>query len=440
MSQLKNRILIGICLSLVVMSLIPLSQSQVNQSYFWITDIGNTINTFYTTDDLDDDYIQISEIAIAGQGNVTLLDGLYGIVLSNYSISSQCSFNALAVGNLDTDAYKEIAAGSQDGNLLVVLKYNITTEKFTKLWEKNYNVTQIQISDINGDSMNEVIIGDMLGNLTIFDKTGNLLWTLNLTESIETVKCLDFSQDAITDRILVLTKTFVTLLNNSGDQEWRVSVTSKPLNGISGDVFGDDDLELIIKTQKITICLDQTGGLLWNSSTYTSNSSAIVLYNSAIGSKSEILIAGNNGSYFLNGTNGALIRSYLSNSSVTCLAIGTIFGDIYNYLMMGDTNRNITIWNMDPQAGFGVQLLLNITLAGSVVDIVLRDMNNDGILDMVIASSDGTVYIIGLPWLVDFTWVLVGIGIGAAIIIVSFIIVIKSKPPSQPKDTKYHIK
>lgn len=440
MNQIKNRILIGICLSLVLMSLFPLSQSQVNQSYFWITNIGNNINIFQTTNDLNDDYIQISEIAIAGRGNVTLLDGLYGIVLSNYSISSQCSFNALAVGNLDTDAYKEIAAGSQDGNLLVILKYNITTEKFTKLWEKNYNVTQIQISDINGDSVNEVIIGDMLGNLTVFDKTGNLLWTLNLTQSIENVKCLDFSQDAITDRILVLTKTFVTLLNNSGDQEWRVSVTSKPLNGIIGDVFGDDDLELLVKTQKITICLDQTGGLLWNSSTYTSNSSAIMLYNSAVEPQSEILIAGNNGSYLLNGTNGALIRSYLSNSSVTCLAIGTIFGDIYNYLMMGDINRNITIWNMDPQAGFGVQLLLNITLAGSVVDIVLRDMNNDGILDMVIASSDGTVYIIGLPWLVDFTWVLVGIGIGAAIIIVSFIIVIKSKPPSQPKDTKYHIK
>jgi hypothetical protein len=421
--------LIGICFLCLAMNLIPLAQSQatIYQSYFWIHETGNNLSAISTTGDLDANKVQVSEVVVVGQGNVTLLDGYLGVVLANYSIAPTLSFNAVAVGNLDGDSSNEIAAGSLDANLLITLKYNQANDNFTVLWEKNYPVTQVQIEDLTGDAQNEVVIGDSLGNLTVFFQNGTLLWSSNLTESIITFQCLDFTQDGIIDGIIVLTNTLITLINATGTEEWQVGASSTPLNALSGDVTGDQSPEIIVKTQNFTNCFTLTGGLLWNSSSYMSESPALLLYNSTVTQKFEILVGGNNGSYLLFGTNGSRINSYLSNSSVTCVAIGAIYGYDTDCLVMGDRNKNLTVWIMEDAV-----FLSNITLSGIVVDLILSDMNNNGDPDIIAASFNGTVYVIGLPWMVDFTWVMIGIGIGVCIIIATVFIVMKKKAKKTP--------
>ncbi|MFX1299110.1 MAG: hypothetical protein ACFFD2_30150 [Promethearchaeota archaeon] len=440
MTLTKKKVLIGSCIILFVLNLIPFSQSQTYYlSYFWRTITNQPLSAVSVTGDLNPDPVQLSEIVIGGYGIITLIDG-YGEVLSNYTTSTSFSYTTLTVGNLDTDAHNEILAGSIEGKLLI-LDYNSSTEKLEKFWEKNYNVTQIQVADLTCDTENEVIIGDSLGNITVFDKDGNLLWTENLTESVENIKCLDFSQDNKTDNILVLTNNYVTLFNISGDQEWKEKVNFKPLDGLVGDVQGNTDLELIVKGQNMTYCFDQTGVSLWNSSIYSSESSGILLYNSSESQKFEILISRIDGAYLLNGGDGTVIRSYLSNSSVTSFAIGKIFGEPYQILVMGDRNKNLTIWTMEAVAM--QYYIMNITLLGPIIDIILIDMSNDGIPDIVTLASNqtnGYVYVIGLPPMIAFTWVLIGIGIGCAVIIISLYIVIKMKSPREPKKVAYHIK
>ena len=416
--------LIGICFLFLVMNIIPLAQSQatIYQAYFWIHETGNQINAIGITGDLDANKVQLSEIVAVGQGNITLLDGYSGSVLANYSIAPPLSFNALAVGNLDGDPSNEIAAGSLDGNLLIALKYNKANDNFSVLWQKNYPVTQIHIADLTGDSLNELVIGDSLGNITALFQNGTLLWSFNLTEAIGNLQCLDFTQNGVTDGIIVLTNTQITLMNATGIKEWQVGASSPPLNAVLGDVLGDEDPEIIVKAQNFTNCFTSAGGLLWNSSSYMSNSAALLLYNFTTSPKYEILVGGNNGSYLLYGTNGSLIQVYLCNGSVTDVAIAEIYGYEEPILVMGDCNKNLTIWIMDDAI-----FLSNITLSDIVVGIILTDMNNNGIPDIIAASLNGTVYIIGLPWLVVFTWVMIGIGIGVGIIIVTVFIVMKRK-------------
>ena len=428
MKTAKINFLIGICTFLLVINLIPVSYSQsaLYQGYFWIKETGNQLSDIKMTGDLNSDHVQLSEIVVSGRGNVTLLDGFAGAILSNYSLPFPFNYTVLAVGNLDSDVSNEIVAGSLDGNLTTALKYNRSIGSLTLLWEENYNVTQIEIADVTGDSLNEVIIGDILGNLTVLDQNGTFLWSFNLTESVENFKCLDFNQNGTIDAILVLTDNLVTLLNVTGIEEWNSTLSSKPLNAIVGDVSGTEDLEIIVKGQEKTYIFAQDGTSLWNSSSYLSESPAILLYDYSGDSKSEILISGINGSYFINET-GAKIKKYLSNSSVSALGISTIFGGSTDYLVMGDFNNNITLWTVDGEYYY------NITLTAAVIGIILIDMNADGILDIVTASSNGTVYVIGVPWLIDFTWVFVGIGIGCGVIIASIYIVIKKKTPqTQP--------
>lgn len=424
MKPRKNRLLIGICLVMFFITLLPPAQSQeMYQGFFWVTDVGYPLSAIGATGDLNADYIQISEIVVAGRGALTLLDGITGFVICHYNISPTFTFNALAVGNLDADPANEIGAGSQDGNLLSILKYVPTSHNFTLLWEKHYNVTKIAIADITSDSLNEVLISDLSGNLTVFFNNGTLCWSLPFNSTIQDFTCLDFSQDNVTDRILVFSDSFITLLNTTGLMEWQIEVASKPQNGLLGDVLGNPDQELILKLQNYTLCLAQNGTSFWNSTPYMADYPGLLLYNSTGDSHPEIFLTTSDGISSLNASNGTIIHRYLTNSSATSLVIGNLFGGTTDYLIIGDT-QNVTYWTLE-----GLIFII-VPLTGAVINILLLEMNNNGIPDIATASANGTVYVIGLPWFVDFTWIVVGITIGAAIIIVTIYIVIKTKPPT----------
>ena len=422
-------IVFSLSLLLVFMTLIPISQSQTYyQTYFWITETGTPLSAVEVTGDLDSDHVQLSEIVVCGRGNISLIDGFDGTTLGNYSVSPTITYNALATGNLDADAFNEIVAGSQNANLLTAIKYTPASDNLSLMWEVNYNVTQVQIADITGNSVNEVVVGDALGNLTVLFNNSTVLWSYNLTQPVENFQCVDLTQDNIIDGIIVLTDSLVTLLNITGVQRWQVGVASKPLNVIIGDIMETSGFEIIVKGEQITNTFAQNGTVLWNSTSYTSNSSAIILHDYLGGSYPEILIGINNGSFFLNGTDGSVLKSYLTHSSVSALGISNFFGETANYLMMGDYASNLTLWKLDGT------YLYNVTLTGAVLDILLIDMNADGILDIVTASSNGTIYVIGLPWLIDFNWVFVGIGIACGIIIVSILIIYYQKKTPQTVD------
>jgi hypothetical protein len=422
----RNRLLIGILLLICFINLLPPAQSQeMYQGFFWVTDVGYPLSAISATGDLNADHIQLSEIVVAGRGALTLLDGITGLIMCHYNISPTSTFNALAVGNLDTDPANEIGAGSKDGNLLSILKYNPTSHNFTLLWEKQYNVTHIAIADIIGDSLNEVLISDLEGNLTVFFHNGTLCWSTPLNTTIQDFTCLDFSQDNVTDRILVFRDSCITLLNSTGLIEWQVEVTSKPQNGLLGDVLGNQDQELVLKLQNYTLCLAQNGTSLWNSPLYMADYPGLLLYNYTDDSYPEIFLSTSNGTYSLSGTNGTLIHRYLTNSSVTSLVIGNLFGGVTDYLIIGDT-QNITYWTLEGS------IFMIVPLTGAVLDILLLEMNNNGIPDIATASANGTIYVIGLPWFVDFTWIFVGIAIGSAVIIISIYVAMKTKSP-KPK-------
>ncbi|NVM29949.1 MAG: hypothetical protein HWN65_13995 [Candidatus Helarchaeota archaeon] len=427
MKASKFKFLIGICSVLLCMNLISISPSQAQASlyYFWITETGHQISAIQMTGDLDSDHIPLSEIVVSGLRNVTLFEGMNGAFLSNYTISPAFSFNALAVGNLDNDSSKEIVAGSLDGNLTIALKYDPINGNFSLLWERYYNASHVAIADVTDNSLNEVLIGDALGNLTVLHRNGTFLWSSNLPAPVINFKCLDLSQNGTIDGILVLTNNFVTFLNNTGSTEWQSEMSSKPLDGIIGDIQGNSSLEIIVKAQNYTNAFSQNGTLLWNSTSYSADSPKLILYNYVGSTNPEILISANNGSYFLNGTNGTSLKTYSTQSSISTLGISNIFGGSTDYLIMGHFDHNISFWTLNGEK------LFNVPLSGVVLDIILLDMNADGIADLITATDNGTVYIIGLPLLYDFTWIFVGIGIGAAVIIASIYLVMrtKQKPP-----------
>jgi hypothetical protein len=424
MKPRKNRLLIGICLIMFLITLLPPSQSQeMYQGFFWVTDVGYPLSAISATGDLNADYIQISEIVVAGRGALTLLDGITGLVICHYNISPTFTFNTIAVGNLDADPANEIAAGSKDGNLLSVLKYSPSSQNFTLLWEKQDNVTKVAISDITGDSVNEVLISDLSGNLAVFFNNGTLCWSIPFNSTIQDFLCLDFSQDNITDGILVFRDSFITLLNTTGLIDWQIEASSPPQNGLLGDVLGNQDQELLLKLQNYTLCLAQNGTLYWNSTSYMADYQGLLLYNSIGDSYPEIFLTTSNGVSSLSGTNGTIIHRYLTNSSTTSLVIGNLFGGTIDYLIIGDT-QNITYWTLEGS------IFIIVPLTGAVIDLLLLEMNNNGIPDIATASANGTIYVIGMPWFIDFTWIFVGIAIGAVIIIVSIYVVIKTKRPT----------
>lgn len=422
----KYHLYLAFVLLLFIFPVIPTSQAQsYYQTYFWIRELDYPISAIQSTGDLNQDHVSLPEVVVGGQGNLTLLDAFNGLILANYSISTDFTYNALAAGDLDSDSVNEIVAGSKDGNLLVALDYDATNQTFSLLWSKNYNVTHLEICDITANSQNKVVCGDAQGNLTVFHANGNISWSYNLSEPINVFRCVDLTQDYNIDGILVLTTTNVTLLHTNGSLNWQVVLGTLPLNVLIGDINGDSNLEIIVKGQERTTAFYSNGTRIWDSPSYLYSSSALVLHDYTGDAKQEALVGIHNGTWVLNGTNGNLLETFVSSSPTTALAVSNFFSGSDNYLMMGDSDGNLTLWMLDGT------FLYNITLDGPVIDILLVDMNADGILDIITASANGTVYVIGLPWMVEFTWLMIGVGIGCAIIAASIIVLLKLKKPPE---------
>jgi len=436
---MKPQLFIAIWITLLLGNCISLAYAQSGSfNFLWSRVIGYSVSTFGTTGDLTADHIQLSEILVAGQGNITLLDGYGGNILARYEASSNITYNALAIGNLDTDSEKEMVVGSKDGGQLLLIKYNRDMNVLNVLWNKSYNVTSLQVCDLTNDTNNEILVGDLYGNLSVLFNNGSLFWTANLSEEINSIEGLDVSQDGIVDRILALTVTRVILLNMTGGIIWQAQLMSTPLKAIFGDVVGTSESEIIVKCQNLVNAFDSNGTLLWNSTAFISTSPSLFLFNFGGDSKAEILVGLNNGSWFLNGTDGTLLQTYFTGTGISSVGVSNVLGDTINYVIMGDFTNNLSFWSLD---GF---LLFSTLLTGPILNIILIDMNADNILDVLTATSDGTLYVLGLVYL-DTNMLYMGIGIGAMIVVISLLIVLKVKKrsqfqPSQSQPTSQPIK
>jgi len=178
---------------------------------------------------------------------------------------------------------------------------------------------------------------DILPNITIYEK-----WTTGLT--VTALQATDLTEDSIEDIIVGSNDGYVYLLNgSSGQQIWNLSTNNGIVDVLLDNVNGSSTPEIIIGTDSGNIIII--------------NSSKDILANFTVGTNIENMLQGN--------LTGAESQELVFVSADRILAM--------------DYNGNL-LWNK--------------TVKGTIRDIVIKDLDGNGLDEIGIITSKYKVYVL----------------------------------------------
>jgi hypothetical protein len=373
--------------------------------------------------------------------NLTVLLSSGSVFWNNFSISSM--FKSIDIDDITGDLLPEIVVGTENDGLFVFnatsmgipvwnnpLLKNITSIKIENMsvapgkeiivfnddklavyfhngslfWEKSLAVgskvsdDSYCIADLNHDTNLDIIYGGKSELIALNGLNQTIIWNNSLQYNITSIKCADIDNNRIED-ILVGSFGNITRLNGSnGDKIW--SFTGSINMSLSAEVKNVLTLECAnnIEHEIFFTSVNTTGGI-W-----------------------PIIYKLNN--------SGELIQSIIlgtGNENITDLVSGDINGDGSIELISADTFGQIITWSSNGD------LIWNYTFNSPINSMVMGFVNFDDIPDVLINTDDNLITAIGIPLgNIDYSYFLIGIGVGAGIFIVSiatvFFLIKKIKP------------
>ncbi|NOQ38374.1 hypothetical protein GQ472_05805, partial [archaeon] len=313
--------------------------------------------------DLDGDGIK--EIIFSSTG----YSGHYGVLkIINASLDTMydagtigSAIYSIEIGNVDDDSYKEIFIGlglpySDSGNAPPLQAYGHDLES---LWNHSFTSTvlynSIDLADINNDGYLDVIAGSRDSNVTAINgSNGAVLWDVDTGSDVISVEVDDINNDNQMEIVVGRFGGDVFIYNSTGDEiASNLDVGSNyPYDLEIHDLDNDGDKEII----------------------YGDSSYNLVILNSSLD----------------------ILDSVSSGNNIDTIAFGDINNDGYKEIIIGKRTGANELMVYNYTAADGLANVINYDFGEYITyhAIDLADMNDDGILDMFVASYDHTVNVI----------------------------------------------
>ncbi|TFF86321.1 MAG: hypothetical protein EU551_01865 [Promethearchaeota archaeon] len=364
--------------------------------------------------------------------NLTVLLSSGSVYWNNFTISSK--FTSIDIDDITGDSLPEIVVGTEDDGLIVFnvtsmaipiwnkpLLKNITSVKIENMsvapgkeivvfnddklavyfnngslfWEKllpagsKVSDDSYCITDLNLDNYLDIIYGGKSELIALNGLNQSIIWNNSLNYNISSIKCADIDNNKIKD-ILIGSYGNISRFNGSnGHKIW--SFTGSIEMSLSADVENILTLE----------CASDIGQeIIFTSVNYTGGAWPII--------------------YKLN-SSGELIQSTIlgiGDANITNLVAGDINGDGNIELVSADTFGQVITWSCCGD------LVWNYTFNSPINSMIMGFVNFDNIPDILVNTNDSFITAIGIPLgTIDYSFFLIGIGVGAGIFVVSMILV-----------------
>jgi surface protein len=299
------------------------------------------------------------------EGNITTYlnntDGTFGLPTTIFTSSNTGSTGLSTIRSGDLD---------QDGDIDIVTTYQnnlywfendgtgtfISSSLFSQLSTTDDNYSDIQLGDLNGDGVLDIVVTTNAGTIDWFsnDGTGSFISEGVISSSPVAFKLSlnDFDNDGDLDIAQAYTTNFI-LLNDGFGTFNRTDLTSPAVSGYNGLItadFNNDDL------------IDMVAG--------SQNNQNIDVY--------------------LNGNNVPTnIHQSGDGSSPYDFAVGDVDGDGDTDLITAFFGGNLTIYFNDGNAGFTAEVIdSNLTTLSRTS---IADIDNDGDLDIFTSRESGEI-------------------------------------------------
>ena len=339
------------------------------------------------------------DVVIADQkGFVTALDGQEGKEIFQAQIAD--SINAsVTIADITGDGNQDIIVASDSGIVRAL------DSKGQTLWTSDENlnmgaiVNKPTIADVDNDGVLDVIVPTKNRGLVALN--GNRGW--EIWNTAETIKGAvigsplnkDINNDGIVDFVSVTDSgqvMAVSAQNGKAWQLWEVAIPKVKYASPVSLILGEQSLIIVATADDGVYAIDGTSGrIVWNALEGQSFFSTPVIADTNGDDISDVIVTTQNGNVFvLSAQYGEdLNSSNIQGKFIATTASYDINDDGIDELFMLSHDGNLIITDTNR-----LRPELNVKIANSAkitASPILGDINNDGMLDVIIAAGNGTV-------------------------------------------------
>ena len=198
----------------ITMTFITVSASEISPpepELLWKYDTGEWIN-YITVADLGGDGEK--DVVISGKKYFHALNSSGSLLWKNRRSSLFMSYE-LAIGDIDGDGINDFVVGARDG-FTSAIKSNGSI-----LWTYKTNIPKrVYAADINGDRLDDVVACSIDGNIYAIRNNGSFLWKYN-TSGTSHVSIGDVNGDGINDVVAASKRGYIYAIKNDGTLIWK---------------------------------------------------------------------------------------------------------------------------------------------------------------------------------------------------------------------------
>lgn len=293
-----------------------------------------------STVNFDLDYLNFSRLVIPYPYDLTILDGYLigeGIeVFPNVTFTEKWTtglfISDLEIAEMNGDSVNDVIVGSNDGYI-----YLLDGMDGSQIW--NYStdgsIKIIHLENIQGDSTPEIIVGTTNGMIYVLDKNRILLNNFSVGNNLDFLTFANLTGTSNTE-IITGQASNVSVYDFTGALKWQRTVKGNILDLSSADLTGDglDEIALTTSKYKIYTLNGTNGNIIWDIIT-DEIATFFQIGNFQGDSKGEIIYTTDlEDCIMLDGNSGNQILNFTSNSPIFGLLTANLNGDEYDDILL----------------------------------------------------------------------------------------------------------
>lgn len=253
----------------------------------------------------------------------------------------------------------------------------------TRKWISGLYFNVIDFADMNGDSISDIIAGSNEGYIYVLNGlNGEQLWNYSVESSVINLLLEDINGDSTPEIIFGTVKGNIYVINNSKSLLWSFPTWLRLDKLLFGNLTGTSNHQLVLVSDNNLIAYDHTGTALWNRTVKGTIRDIRVADLNGDGIDEISLTTSKYRVYTLNGTDGAIIWTHITEDLPTFLTIGNFQGDANQEIIYSTEEDYCVILD-----GIQGTTLLNFTTDSIVRGLYRANLLNNSYDDLLIHTG-----------------------------------------------------